>query len=194
MGDWRYGLRCMKTVLALATMLMVTPVGGAQEPAKAPLKAVAGMDLNRYMGTWYEVARLPFKYQDRCVGDVTATYAVQPDGRVLVVNRCRTSDGSVSVAQGVVRKADANGPDTKLRVRFAPSWLSLLPFVWGDYWVIELAPDYSYAAVGEPGRKNLWILSRTPSMEEAQLQRVLEKVRENGYDLAPLIRTQNSAR
>jgi apolipoprotein D and lipocalin family protein len=184
----------MKTVLALTTVLMLTALGGAQEPVKAPLEAVARMDLNRYMGTWYEVARLPFRFQDQCVGDVTATYAVQSDGSVQVVNRCRTRDGSVSEARGVARKADAESPDTKLRVRFAPGWLSFLPFVWGDYWVIDLAPDYSYAAVGEPGRKYLWILSRTPSMEEAQLQHVLAKVRENGYDLARLIRTQNSVR
>ncbi len=184
----------MKTVLALMAMLMLATMGGAQAPAKAPLKAVAGMDLNRYMGTWYEVARLPFRFQDQCAGDVTATYAVQPDGSVSVVNRCRTKDGSVSEARGVARKADADGPDTRLKVRFAPAWLSFLPLVWGNYWVIDLAPDYSYAAVGEPGRKYLWILSRTPAMEEAQLQHVLEKVRENGYDLARLVRTRNSAR
>jgi apolipoprotein D and lipocalin family protein len=180
----------MKTVLALMAVPMLTAVAEPQ----VRLKAVPGMDLNRYMGTWYEVARLPFRFQDRCVGDVTATYAVQSDDSVGVVNRCRTEDGTVTEARGVARKADAGGPDTKLRVRFAPAWLSFLPFVWGDYWVIDLAPDYSYAAVGEPGRKYLWILSRTPSMEEATLQHVLEKVRENGYDLARLIRTRNSAR
>jgi apolipoprotein D and lipocalin family protein len=180
----------MKTVLALMAVPMLTAVAEPQ----VQLRAVPGMDLSRYMGTWYEVARLPFRFQDRCVGDVTATYAAQSDGSVGVVNRCRTEDGTVTEARGVARKADAGGPDTKLRVRFAPAWLSFLPFVWGDYWVIDLAPDYSYAAVGEPGRKYLWILSRTPSMEEATLQHVLEKVRENGYDLARLIRTRNSAR
>jgi apolipoprotein D and lipocalin family protein len=186
--------RNMKTPLALMAVLVLAAVGRAQEPVKAPLKAVGGMDLERYMGTWHEVARLPFRFQDQCVGDVTATYTMQADGSVLVVNRCRTRDGSVSEARGAARKADASGPSTKLKVRFAPAWLSRLPFVWGDYWVIELAPDYSYVAVGEPGRKYLWVLSRTPSMEEATLQRVLEKVREHDYDLARLIRTRSSVK
>lgn len=184
----------MKTPLALMAVLVLAAVARAQEPVKTPLKAVPGMDLDRYMGTWHEVARLPFRFQNQCVGDVTATYTLQPDGSVLVVNRCRTKDGSISEARGVAKKADASGPNTKLRVRFAPAWLSLLPFVWGDYWVIELAPDYSYVAVGEPGRKYLWILSRAPSMEEATLQRVLEKVKEHGYDLDRLIRTGSSVK
>lgn len=184
----------LKTILALMAVLMLAAVGRAQEPVKAPLKAVAGMDLDHYMGTWYEVARLPFRFQNQCVGDVTAIYTLQPDGSVLVVNRCRTKDGSVSEARGVAKKADSSGPNTKLKIRFAPAWLSPLPFVWGDYWVIELPPDYSYVAVGEPGRKYLWILSRTRSMEEVTLQRVLEKVKENGYDLARLMRTGSSVK
>jgi apolipoprotein D and lipocalin family protein len=184
----------MKTALALMVVLMQAAAGQAQERVKTPLEAVPGMDLDRYMGTWHEVARLPFRFQDQCAGEVTATYTLQPDARVLVVNRCRTKEGSVSEARGVAKQADSSGPNTKLKVRFAPAWLSPLPFVWGDYWVIELAPDYSYAAVGEPGRKYLWILSRTPSMEEATLQRVLEKVREQGYDLARLIRTGGSVK
>ena len=184
----------MNTSCALMSFLMLASVACAQEATKAPLKAVAGMDLDRYMGTWYEVARLPFRFQDQCASDVTATYTLQSDGSVLVVNRCQTKDGGVSEARGIAKRASADGPNTKLKVRFAPAWLSFLPFVWGDYWVIELAPDYTHVAVGEPGRKYLWILSRAPSMDEATLQRVLEKVRENGYDLARLTRTQASAK
>lgn len=184
----------MKATIAVLACLMLSAVAGGQEPPKPPLQVVAGLDLARYMGTWHEVARLPFRFEKQCVADVTATYALQPDGNVTVVNRCRKNDGSLSEARGVAKKASAGGPNTKLKVRFAPAWLSFLPMVWGDYWVIDLAPDYSYAVVGEPGRTYLWVLSRTPSMDEALLQRALESVRKNGYDLSGLIRTPTSAR
>jgi apolipoprotein D and lipocalin family protein len=155
---------------------------------------VADLDITRYVGTWHEIARLPFRFQDQCVSDVTATYSLRPDGNITVVNRCRTKDGGTSEASGIAKRASADGPNSKLKVRFAPGWLSFLPFVWGDYWVIELAPDYSYAVVGEPGRAYLWVLSRTPSMDEAVLERVLEAVRQSGYDLSRLIRTPTSGR
>jgi apolipoprotein D and lipocalin family protein len=79
--------------------------------------------------------------------------------------------------------------EAKLKVRFAPAWLSWLPMVWGDYWVIDLADDYSWAAVGEPGRKYFWILSRTPDMEEGVFQGIVERAEKQGYDLAGLVRT-----
>jgi len=164
----------------------------AEQPGKVPLNVVPKVDLPRYMGTWYEVARLPFKFQNQCVSDVTATYTLRVDGRIAVVNRCRTKDGSISEAKGIAKQARADGPNTKLKVRFAPSWLSVLPFVWGDYWITVLAPDYSYAAIGEPGRKYLWILSRTPTMDEPTLRHILDQLEENGYDLTRLIRTPAS--
>jgi apolipoprotein D and lipocalin family protein len=169
-------------------VLMLAPLVCAQERAKAPLTVVPGVDLSRYMGTWHEIARLPFRFQAKCAGDVTATYTLQDDGNVLVVNRCRLQNGEINEAKGLARRASKDGPAGKLKVRFAPAWLSALPFVWGDYWITVLAPDYSYVAVGEPGRKYLWILSRTPSMDEATLQHILGQVKENGYDLTGLIR------
>jgi apolipoprotein D and lipocalin family protein len=184
----------MKVLFVVLSCVMLSSVARGQDPAKSPLKAVADLDISRYVGTWHEIARLPFRFQDQCVGDVTATYSLRPDGNLTVVNRCRTKDGGISEASGIAKRASANGPNSKLKVRFAPGWLSFLPFVWGDYWVIDLAPDYSYAAIGEPGRTYLWVLSRTPSIDETVLQRVLEGVRQNGYDLSRLIRTPTSGR
>jgi apolipoprotein D and lipocalin family protein len=170
-------------------ILMLASAAHAQERAKPPLRVVSDVSLARYMGTWHEIARLPFRFQDKCVSDVTATYTLLDDGNVLVVNRCRTKDGEITEAKGLARRASKDGPGSRLKVRFAPAWLSFLPLVWGDYWIIELAPDYTYVAVGEPDRKYLWILARTPSMDETTLEQVLARVEQNGYDLKRLMRT-----
>jgi len=179
----------MRTARALLPFLTLASIVCAQEPARPPLSVVPDVDLSRYMGTWHEIARLPFRFQAKCVSDVTATYTLLDDGNVLVVNRCRTKDGGVSEAKGLARRASKDGPSGRLRVRFAPAWLSFLPFVWGDYWITLLGPDYSYVAVGEPDRRYLWILSRSPSMDEKTLRLILARLEEQGYDLSQLVRT-----
>jgi len=155
------------------------------------LKVIPSVDLQRYKGTWYEIARLPNSFQNDCTGDVTATYSLDDDG-IEVVNRCRKENGEVIEAKGRARRASEEELNTKLKVRFAPAFLSFLSFVWGDYWIIDLAPDYSYAVVGEPKRKYLWILSRTKKLEEATLSGILERIRHNGYDTDKLIMTKQS--
>ena len=182
----------MNIIRPFAVLAFLASIANAQESSMKPLEVVPDVDLNRYMGTWYEIARLPNSFQGECVSDVTATYSLMEDGDVLVVNRCRKENGEMNEARGRARRARADGPNSKLEVRFAPAWLSFLPFVWGDYWIIELAPDYSHVAIGGPGREYLWVLARTPSMDEATLQQVLEKVRQQGYDLAGLLRTKNA--
>jgi apolipoprotein D and lipocalin family protein len=114
------------------------------------------------------------------------------DGEIKVVNRCRTQNGEMEEVEGRAKRAVADGPNTKLKVRFAPAFLSFLPFVWGDYWIIVLASDYSYAVIGEPARKYLWILSRTPGLEDQTYLSILDQVREKGYDLGGLIRTNQT--
>ena len=183
----------MKALVLLICLVPLPVLGIAQEQQQPPLTVVPDVDLQRYMGTWYEIARLPFSYQKQCVSDVTATYSLLDDGRVKVVNRCRKENGEISEAEGVARRASENEPTTKLKVRFAPAFLSFLPFVWGDYWIIALAPDYSYVAVGEPEREFLWILSRTPRMDEATFNDIVDRVKRNGYDVTGLIRTTQTA-
>ena len=164
----------------------------AQEHLSQPVSAVPFVDFNRYAGLWYEIARLPNRFQEQCVGDVTATYTLLDDGKLKIVNRCRKEDGDISEAEGVGKQSGEDTLKTKLKVRFAPGFLSFLPFVWGNYWIINLAEDYSYAVVGEPSRKYLWVLSRTPAMNDSTLTSILDQVAAEGYDLTALIKTKQS--
>ena len=121
---------------------------------------------------------------------VLATSSIVADtsgktGSIGVLNACRTKDGSMDQSQGVARPVE--GHPSRLEVRFAPDWLSWLPAVWADYWVIALDPDYQWAMVGEPGRDYLWILSREPSMDRALFEQLKSKAEGMGYDLSPLV-------
>ena len=184
----------MNAVLLVSCVVVMTVASAAQDRSSRPLEVVPSVDLNRYAGTWYEIARMPFRFQTQCAGDVTATYTLLEDGTVKVVNRCRKENGEIDEAEGRAKLASSDGPNTKLKVRFAPAFLSILPFVWGDYWIIDLAPDYSYAVVGEPGRKYLWVLSRTNVMDETIFQGILDRVKQQGYDLTGLIRTKQTGK
>ena len=129
---------------------------------------------------------------DACASDVTAEYVLRNDGRITVINQCRRDDGSTIRAEGVARKVRTDGPNSQLKVRFAPSWLSFVSAVWGNYWVIDLAPDYSYAVVGDPSHDYLWILSRTAVLAADQLTKAREAAAANGFDLARLQSTRQT--
>ena len=151
--------------------------------AAAPLATVGDVDLARYAGQWHEVAKYPNRFQEQCVSDTTATYALRDDGKVAVVNRCRTREGYDQV-DGFARRVD--GRTDRLQVSFLPAALRWLPFGWGDYWVIELAPDYRYAVVGEPSRQYLWVLSRTPVLSPEDRRAIEARLPSHGYDAARL--------
>jgi apolipoprotein D and lipocalin family protein len=170
--------------IALAAAAMLLP---AAARAQAPVRTVPFVDLDRYAGDWFEIARFPNRFQRQCTGDVRASYARRQDGRLDVVNRCRTADGETE-ARGVARIVDEQ-TFARLKVRFAPAWLSFLPVVWGDYWVIGLAPDYSWAVVGDPGRDYLWILSRTPRLDEKSAAAARAAAQDNGFDVERLVPT-----
>lgn len=146
---------------------------------------VAEVDLTRYQGLWYEIARYPNRFEDKpaysCVG-VTAEYALLEDGRISVLNSCFEDrlDGPLNVAEGRARVISANG--AKLKVRFAPDWI---PFAEGDYWVLDLMEDYSAALVGDPSGKYLWILSRTKVLPDTTKERLLATAAREGYKTAP---------
>jgi apolipoprotein D and lipocalin family protein len=154
-----------------------------------PLRVVPHVDLSRYAGLWHEIARLPNRFQEKCAGDVTAHYTLRPDGRIDVLNRCRVEDGTFIEARGVARRVDEDTPNSVLEVRFAPAILSFLPQVWGDYQIIALAPDYSYAVVGAPSREYLWILSRSPQMDTDTYRALVEEARQQGFNVDLLLRT-----
>ena len=175
---------------AVALVAATTLQPAAAHPQTPPVRAVPFVDLDRYAGDWFEIARFPNRFQRQCVGDVRATYARRPDGRVDVVNRCRVADGETE-ARGVARVVDER-TFAKLKVRFAPAWLSWLPMVWGDYWIIGLAPDYFWAVVGDPGRDYLWILARAPDLDDDSIAAAQAVARDNGFDVDRLMPTSQA--
>jgi len=149
------------------------------------LKTVAHVDLQRYLGTWYEIARKPMRYEDATARDITATYELDADGAVRVVNSCLDADGEVDVAEG--RATPVDDANARLEVTFLPRGLRWIPFAKGDYWILRLDEDYTTALVGEPDRKYLWLLHRSPRMDFAAKNEWLEFARMRGYDLDDII-------
>jgi apolipoprotein D and lipocalin family protein len=152
-----------------------------RRPAVA-LSTVAEVDLNHYAGRWFEIARMPVRFERKADRNVTAEYTLTPSGNMRIENRATQPDGRLRSAHGIARVPDPEQP-AKLRVKFFP----LAPS--GDYWIVGLDFDYRWAIVGEPRRKYLWILSRTPGLDGATLERVLRDVDLAGYDSSVLIRT-----
>jgi apolipoprotein D and lipocalin family protein len=150
-------------------------------------QTVEMVDLDRYLGRWFEIARLPNRFQDLCVSNVVATYAKASNGAVRVENRCTNAAGETKEALGEVRSTDLS--NSKLEVRFAPNWLSWLPLVWGDYWVLYLEADYSVALVGSPDRQFLWVLSRSSNLEKTKLDMLLGKAKEQGFAVEKVMAT-----
>lgn len=151
-----------------------------------PNESVPALDLQRYSGQWHEIARLPMFFQRKCVANVTATYTVRADGMIGVRNACDRKDGDTRAAEAIARPVA--GHPGRLQVRFAPDWLGWAPMVWGDYWVVELDPEYRWAVVGGPDRKYLWILSRTPTMARAQYDAIRARAAQRGYPVDKLVR------
>ena len=166
----------------LACALALATGTALAEPA--PVQTVAAVDLGRYAGKWYEIAAFPMFFQRQCVGDTTAEYALRSDGDISVVNRCRTEDG-FDEASAKAWPVEGGG-NARLKVQFF--W----PFR-ADYWVIGLDADYRWAVVGNPERKYLWILSRTPRLPKEQLDAALASARAQGFDLAKLRYTVQGA-
>lgn len=178
--------------LALALALLTPFAASAQtaEPTRPPdpLQAIARLDVGRYLGTWYEIAKYPNRFQRQCVADTSALYRLRDDGQLDVINRCRQASGEMTEAVGRARQIGA-ADSPKLEVRFAPAWLSWLPMVWGNYWVIDLDPAYQLAAVSEPKREYLWVLSRTPTVDAGAYQALLGRLERKGFDLSKLEKT-----
>lgn len=146
------------------------------------LEVVPHVDLKKYLGKWYEIARLPARFEEGC-SDITATYSLSDDGTISVLNECKRN-GKVKRAKGKAKVVDKN-TGAKLKVTFF--W----PF-YGDYWIINLGKDYDYAVVGTPNRKYLWILSRTPQMDDKLFSQLIELVKSKGFDVTNLIRTSHT--
>jgi len=174
-------------MVVLAVLTGLLPMTSRSEAHQA-VTTVAAVDLERYAGEWFEIARFPNRFQRQCSGDVRAGYTLRPDGRIEVVNRCRTGAGSTIEARGIARRVDERTP-AKLQVRFAPAVLSFLPFVWGDYWILGLADDYTWSLVGSPDRAYLWILSRAPAMDAHAYASAVRIAAANGFQVDRLVMT-----
>jgi len=173
-----------KPLLSLVPALAALALGScASRPtASAPPATVARVDLARYAGTWHEIASKPMIFQKGCRG-TTAEYTANPDGTIKVENTCRKETGEIAKAVGKAKVVAGSG-NAKLKVNFFG------PF-WGDYWVLALdEKDYRYALIGGPNRKYLWILSRTPTLDEATFNQLTGIAKAQGYDLSDLQMTE----
>jgi apolipoprotein D and lipocalin family protein len=170
--------------LVLLGGLLGAAAGWAIARSNPPLETVPRVDLHRYIGRWYEIARYPNSFERKCDRDVTAQYSIKRNGDIRVVNSCITSSGSITRSTGTAKIVDKS-TNAKLKVTFF--W----PF-YGKYWIIALGRDYDYAVVGEPSRKYLWILSRTPQMSDDLYQQLTAQLAEKAYDTSKLVRTRQT--
>ena len=145
------------------------------------LEVVSHVQLEKYLGKWYEIAHLPFRFEDDCT-DITATYSLSKNGNVSVLNEC-LKEGKLKQAKGKAKIVDKD-TGAKLKVTFF--W----PFS-ADYWIIDLGKEYNYAVVGTPNRKYLWILSRTPQMDDKLFSQLIESIKSKGFDTNKLIKTSH---
>lgn len=160
-------------------------MNASREPATVP-----SVDLSRYLGTWFEIARLPMRHEPEDFTDITAHYSLQDDGKVRVRNRALDGKGELKESTGEASVVDDS--NSKLEVSFLPDGLRWIPFTKGDYWILKLDPEYATALVGSPDRKYLWLLSRQPTLDESTKQDYLAHARQQGFDLADLIHTPHT--
>ncbi len=181
------GRRMRRTGLAAFLVLTgglgLLPAGCNYEAFFPPLPVAESVNLDRFVGRWYEIAKYPNFFQQQCYGATTAEYALRPDGSVSVVNTCREGslDGPESRIEGYATVSDP-ATNAKLTVVFFP------PFG-APYWIIDLDEDYQWAVVGEPSRSTLWILSRTPTLDAAVYDDILSRLPDKGYDPTRLVIT-----
>jgi apolipoprotein D and lipocalin family protein len=179
-------MRLMSLVIVMFTFLAGFAMVAPSRANDKPLQTVDFVDLDRYLGRWYEIASYPAWFQKNCTA-TTADYSLRDDGLIEVVNSCRkrSLDGKLNRAKGRAKVVDRES-NAKLKVSFFG------PF-WGPYWIIDLDADYEWAVVGGPNRKYLWVLSRTPQMDDEIFEGIVARLRDQGYDPARLNRTLQPA-
>jgi apolipoprotein D and lipocalin family protein len=184
MNRSRWLMVLVLTALSLTSLKLAAQTSPSPQALPA-VTTIASLDVPRYMGTWYEIAKFPNRFQAKCVANTRARYLAQTDGSVQVLNSCTTADGSTIDALGKAIQVGAT-TSPKLQVRFAPAWLSWLPMVWGDYWVIDLDADYQLAAVSDAKREYLWVLSRTPQANAKAYDALLDRLKAQHFDVKNL--------
>ncbi len=187
-----FPIRKIGIILLLNVFLGVSFVAGkGKSKSMNPPTTVSSVDLNKYIGTWYEIAKIPNRFQKQCIRNTTATYRLRDDGKIDVINACETEDGTIDSATGIARVVDPKS-NAKLEVSFVK--LFGISLFWGDYWIIGLDPGYQYAVVGSPSRKYGWILSRTRKLSENQMQEIQKILQKNGYNFSDFEMTEQTDR
>ena len=171
------------TVFPVMSALCAVALLAACTTPTPPLPTVQSVDLARYYGTWYEIARLPNSFQSKCVSDTQAVYRPNGNG-VSVLNQCRTANGTIKQANGLAKVVEGSH-GAQLRVSF------FRPF-YSDYWILDLDPDYRWVLIGEPGRHYAWVLARQPQLEDATLQRLLARANALGFDRQAFVTTPHT--
>jgi len=170
-----------KEILATSVVLGLAAAAAlAVRAHETPLETVNYVDLKKYLGTWFEIAAFPQPFEKGC-SCTSATYGLHKDGSIIIKNRCINNNG-LKVTEGRATVKD-KGVNSKLDVQFF--W----PFK-GKHWIIDLAKDYSYAVVGHPNRKQLWILSRRPTLDDQTYNQVLVRAANKGFDIRRLVKTE----
>jgi apolipoprotein D and lipocalin family protein len=160
--------------------------------SKTDVEAIPFLDLQRYLGKWYEICRLPLRFEDETATDITAHYSLNENGSVRVDNRCFDEDGEPSQAVGEATPVDE--ANSRLQVSFLPEFIRWIPFTSGDYWVLKIDDGYRVALVGTPDHKHLWLLSRSPDLPQATRDAYLVEAERQGFDLAHLITPAHTGR
>jgi len=179
----------LATVSAAALLSSCGTTGSTAAPA--PLKTTPKVSTDRYLGKWFEVAHFPQWFQKGCVS-ATADYSQNKDGTIGVLNTCFRADGSQRTISGVAEPVD--GANNRLRVRFPGNFFARMAPVpeEGNYWIIDVSPDYRHAIVGTPDRQFLWFLSRSPTLPQSQLDRMKDIAAGQGFDLGKLVVDQHT--
>jgi apolipoprotein D and lipocalin family protein len=172
--------RCWIAAIALLGLYLGAPaLSSGQEAVLDPPTPVDSVDLGRYAGLWFEIARMPNRFQRQCARRVTAYYAVREDGRLDMSNRCLKHDGTMDMDSGVARVVE---PTSNARLEVSFFRLLFLNLFWGDYWILGLDEEYRWAIVGTPDRQYGWILGRRPDLPPAVLTGIFSELRRQGYN------------
>ena len=184
------GFKLAKIVVGGAVLVGLGMATMAYAQTK-PLHVVEKVELDKYLGVWYEVARKPMYFQNKCDRDVSATYTLNENGNIAVDNRCYAQDGKLNQSSGeaFVQNAPFN---SKLKVSFLPESIRWLPVGRGDYWILKIADDYQTVLVGEPKCKYMWVLSRSAQPDPAVVKEYLDYAQSVGFDLSDIIHTKQT--
>ena len=190
-------MRSAALATALARLGLLGAIGAwlvvAAATAAPPVRPVPRLDVQRYAGTWFEIARLPNPLQERCVGDATATYTPLDGRSVQLVQRCRESGDRWAVTVGEAVAEEGDGSGARFQLSYVPGWLRWWPQARDRHWVVLLDDDYRFAVVGDPARHSLWILARTPSLDRGTYAGIVDMLRARQYPVDRLVATPQRA-